>query len=83
MGLTNCLERFLKNPTFNNIQWEIEAVNDKAAKEHTPLWEIPTFNERLNYIYYRYQYAIFLVKAIRFIIHIKNKIKWKLKRLTN
>lgn len=83
VGLTNCLERFLKNPTFNNIQWEIEAVNDKAAKEHTPLWEIPTFNERLNYIYYRYQYAIFLVKAIRFIIHIKNKIKWKLKRLTN
>lgn len=76
-GLADCLEEFLNSPKFDNIPWDIEALNDKAANEHTPLREIPSFNEKLTYIYYRYN-AKYIVRAIRFLIRIILCIKRKL-----
>lgn len=66
-GLIDCLENFLKNPKFENIQWDIEALNDKEAKEYTPLSEIPSLSNKLTYIYYRYNVK-FLVRVVRFIL---------------
>jgi hypothetical protein len=51
-GLAKCLEEFLKNPQFNNIPWDLEAVNDRATGERTPLKEIPK-EYRFNYFCYR------------------------------
>ena len=71
-GLANCLNRFLSNPHFDNINWRLEAANDKAAGERTPLSEIPSWGNRLNYIAYRYD-AMFLLKILNALVEIKNR----------
>jgi nucleoside-diphosphate-sugar epimerase len=53
-GLAMCLERFLLNPSFNNINWRMEAYIDKAAGERTPLSEINSFKDKIIYLCYRY-----------------------------
>ena len=53
-GLVKCLEDFLKQPQFSVIEWEVEAVNDRASGEHTPLNEIPSIGNKIAYICYRY-----------------------------
>lgn len=53
-GLADCLEKFLENPTFRDMNWKLEAINDKAAGEWTPLSEIPTMSGKIDYMAYRY-----------------------------
>ena len=65
IGLSRCLEEFLKKPKFGNISWDIEAVNDRAAKERTPLREIPTLGNKLTYLCYRYN-TVFLLNFLKF-----------------
>lgn len=60
VGLTQCLEQFLKNPAFKKIDWLLEAINDRAANERTPLNEIPTLNEKIYYLIYRYNLKFLL-----------------------
>ena len=52
-GLALCLEEFLKNPQFSYIDWHKEALIDKAAKEFTPLKEIPGWKMRIKYLMWR------------------------------
>lgn len=53
-GLQESLTRFLENPQFGDIDWKMEAWNDIAAKERTPLKEIPGKRNKLRYLGYRY-----------------------------
>jgi nucleoside-diphosphate-sugar epimerase len=54
LGLSECLREFLKKPSFREINWTLEAWNDKAAHERTPLKEIPTFKKKAVYLCHRY-----------------------------
>lgn len=53
VGLKSSLEKFLEHRRFRNINWKLEAYNDKAAGEWTKLSEIPGFKTRLKYLYNR------------------------------
>lgn len=54
IGLENCLEEFLINPLFNNIDWKIEALRDRQIGEKTLLREIQGLKQKIKYIVYRY-----------------------------
>lgn len=59
-GLGDCLRQFLKAPKFGNIDWALEAVNDRVAGERTPLQEIDRLSNRLYYVAYRYHLKVLL-----------------------
>lgn len=64
-GLAKCLEAFLKAPKFQEIAWDLEALNDKEAKERTPFSEIPSLNNKITYFCYLYNLTFLLrIKAI-------------------
>lgn len=52
-GLKRCLNSFLDNPTFLNIDWHKEALIDRAAREWTPLKEIPGKKTKIKYLIWR------------------------------
>lgn len=52
-GLKKCLNLFLENPIFLNIDWHKEALIDRAAKEWTPLSEIPGIRNKIKYLKWR------------------------------
>lgn len=52
-GLKKCLESFLKNPQFLDIDWHKEALIDRAAGEWTPLKEIPGKKTKMRYLKWR------------------------------
>jgi nucleoside-diphosphate-sugar epimerase len=66
-GLAECLENFLSNPKFRDIDWILEAVNDRVSKEYTPLKEIPTIGSKVLYTMYRFHLELFLpvIYAVR------------------
>ncbi len=72
-GLVQCLEDFLKNPKFNSISWELEAVNDRVAGERTPLSEIPSFGGKMTYFCYRNNLKL-LYKLLSIVLKLKRKI---------
>lgn len=76
-GLATCLDEFLKTPKFDNIQWDLEAVNDKVAGERTPLREIPHVANKITYFCYRNSMT-FLLKPTFRLLNIARKIKNKL-----
>lgn len=53
-GLTRCLEEFLKNPHFKDINWKMEAKRDRQTNERTSLNEIQGFKTKIEYLIYRY-----------------------------
>lgn len=73
-GLEKCLEEFLKAPKFDNILWDLEAVNDKAAGERTPLREIPHINNKVIYFCHRNGMA-FLIKPTFRLLNMLRAIK--------
>ncbi len=75
-GLAQCLNNFLDNPKFGNIDWVLEAVNDRAAGERTPLKEIPSLINKLDYLFYRNGLA-----PLSRIMHWCERALHKLKRL--
>lgn len=54
IGLKSCLEEFLKNPEFGNIDWKLEALKDRQTKEYTPLKEIAGLKQKIKYLLFRY-----------------------------
>ena len=74
VGLAECLKEFLKKPSFSSISWSLEAVNDRAAKEFTPLSEIPTIQDKIIYICYRYHLEC-LLPVLNILLKIINKLK--------
>lgn len=53
-GIDKCLTKFLEHPSFGQIDWRLEAVSDRIARERTPLSEIPSKSGKFTYICYRY-----------------------------
>lgn len=52
--LIEALGKFVQHPSFRSIDWGLEGLRDKEAKEHTPLSEIPNNKLRVVYLMYRY-----------------------------
>lgn len=73
-GLAECLELFLDSPRFSDIPWDLEAVNDRAAGEYTPLKEISGIGNKITYICYRYGMQ-FLLRPINMCVRIIRGIK--------
>ena len=48
-GLGECLNEFLENPKWLNMNWRYEAYCDRVAREFTPLREIPGLKMKLRY----------------------------------
>lgn len=69
-GLHECMQHFLSKPHFGNIDWALEAVNDRIAKEWTPLSEIHSLKSKLNYLAYRYN-----VKTLLLLLKIAGKVR--------
>ena len=72
-GLKKCLIEFLNAPKFSNINWAIEAVNDRVCGEHTRLCEIPGFMQNLSYIKHRYM-PCFLINLFNLITNDMRKV---------
>lgn len=53
-GLADCLEKFLMKPIFREMDWKLEAVNDKVSGERTSFSEIPSLSGKIDYLAYRY-----------------------------
>lgn len=73
-GLAKCLENFLQNPKFGNIDWNLEAVNDRVSGEKTPLKEISGIKNKVYYLCYRYNLTL-VRKAMSLLSRIIKKIK--------
>lgn len=50
IGLRKCIEQFLREPKFGEVNWQLEAINDRVAKEWTPLSEIPSMKCKMKYL---------------------------------
>lgn len=50
IGLRNCLEEFLKNPTFKYINWHMEAKKDRETGELAKCNEIKGIKPKLKYL---------------------------------
>lgn len=55
-GLAKCLNDFLKEPKFNNINWKLEALKDRQVNELTSLKEIKGLKPKIKYLYFRFIY---------------------------
>lgn len=53
-GMRDCVERFLKAPTYKYLNWELEAKKDKISKERTLLNEIRNLKSIIQYLMHRY-----------------------------
>ena len=71
-GLSTALQAFCKNPQFKNINWTLEAINDRVTHERTPLHEIPSIKSRIIYLCHRYNINFGII-IINKLIQIKSK----------
>lgn len=53
-GLKACLQDFLLNPKFGDINWKAEAQKDRLLNERTPLAEIAGIKQKIKYTLFRY-----------------------------
>ncbi|MBA2881482.1 nucleoside-diphosphate-sugar epimerase [Desulfosalsimonas propionicica] len=53
-GIEKSLTAFIKKPDFRRINWVTEALQDKQAKETTPLKEISGLRQKAIYLIYRH-----------------------------
>ncbi len=54
LGLTRCLEEFLKKPQFRPIDWRSEAIKDRYSGEVARLSELGHWKQMLKYLIYRF-----------------------------
>lgn len=72
-GIPKCVDEFLSNISFKDIDWKLQAYWDRILKEHTSMNEIPNLQHKLEYLLFRYivsyvfakQTLHFLKKAIK------------------
>lgn len=73
-GLRKCLGEFLEHPEFKNINWRLEALNDIAAGERTPISEINGVKGKMIYLMSRNHFD-FMVNTARRMKHMLIKIR--------
>lgn len=66
VGIEEALRAFLEHPSFQNIDWRLEAWIDKDCGEFTPLNEIPGLKKRVFYLCYRYNLDFIIETYIKF-----------------
>jgi nucleoside-diphosphate-sugar epimerase len=54
VGLKFCLESFLKDPVFKNINWRSEAIKDRITGEVAILSEINGLKQKIQYLIFRF-----------------------------
>ena len=54
VGLTQCIKKFIENPSFLYIDWKREAYYDRLTGEHASLNEMPTLKQKVKYLIFRY-----------------------------
>lgn len=59
-ALKSCLEQFLKQPSFLDINWRLEGIHDRISGEHTPLKEIHGLKSKVFYLTERYRLTFIL-----------------------
>lgn len=69
--LTKCLERFLSNPQFKNVNWITQAYMDRVSGEFTSLSEIKIYKDKTRYLLFRFIPTSILL----FLRSIKSKLK--------
>ena len=57
IGLKDSLKKCLQKPKFNNIPWDLEAVNDRLSKSWTPLNEIKGVKQKITYLIFRLNFG--------------------------
>ncbi|MFW8592252.1 NAD(P)H-binding protein [Glaciecola sp. 2405UD65-10] len=68
-----CLKTFLNDKAFNPINWRLEAMNDKASREFTPLEEIPSLHDKIVYLAERFSVTFALEFAYKVNRFLRNK----------
>lgn len=53
-GLRVAIKEFLNRPSYGEMNWRLEAINDKICHEHTALSEICSAKGKVQYCLYRY-----------------------------
>lgn len=54
IGLKEAVNEFLKRPSYGEINWRLEAVNDRICHEYTSFAEIKSLTGKVQYCIYRY-----------------------------
>jgi nucleoside-diphosphate-sugar epimerase len=54
VGLKECLNNFIQNPEYLYLDWYQEAIKDKQLSVRANLNEIPSFNQKCKYLFFRY-----------------------------
>lgn len=54
IGLEKCLQSFLQQVSFNQINWTHEAKKDRLTGEFTSLNEIKDFKQKIRYLFFRF-----------------------------
>lgn len=70
-GLKDAIKEFLNKPSFGEVNWRLEAINDKICHEHTALSEINSTKGKLQYCLYRYLPTKFVNRIFSFAKKIK------------
>lgn len=69
--LIKCLERFLSNPQFKNINWVTQAYMDRLTGEFTSLREIKIYRDKIRYLLFR----LLPTSILLFLRSTKSKLK--------
>lgn len=70
-GLKDAIKEFLNNPAYGELNWGLEAINDKICHEHTALSEISSAKGKLQYCLYRYLPVRFVNRVFSFVKNIR------------
>lgn len=54
IGLSQCINRFIKNQSFLYIDWKREAYYDRLTGECASIKEMPTVKQKIKYLIFRY-----------------------------
>ena len=77
-GLKDCLESFMEKPMFRDIDWKLEAVNDKVSGERTSFSEIPSLSGKIDYLAYRYN-LVFIIPIINISVKVSRRLAYLFK----
>ena len=70
-GLKDAIKGFLNNPAYGELNWGLEAINDKICHERTSFSEIGSAKGKLLYCLYRY----FPTRAVNGVFSFVKKIR--------
>lgn len=64
-GITECVDKFLQNPSFLNTDWRFYAHWDRILHETTPISLLPNNQAKLLYLLFRYTIPYPILKRLK------------------